>query len=141
MRPIRKSIAVVQIVLATSTAALGQTPSLPPGVETAPSGSKVTVDIDKLFGGNALHDLVSSFDDDTQRTCLRATGLLTVAPHGASILLPARRDELGIDIQESTDLQRNRRLFQFVTPSCRLTISIEKDVANGTSWVPLVPKQ
>jgi hypothetical protein len=111
-----------------------------PGVRVVRPGSKIVVDRDKLFGGNALNSLVSSFENDPQLDCLQLAGLFSVTPHGVSIILPARRDELRFEAQEDLEsASKVTRTIGFVTPVCRLTIGVEKQIKSDTSWISLIP--
>lgn len=113
-----------------------------PGVHVVPpgDGEKLIVNKDELFGGNALNSFVTIFDDDPQKDCPQLAGLFAVTPHGASIILPARRDELGINVDEAAELSSEQvKVFHFETSSCRLSVAIEKQIKTDRSWAPLIP--
>jgi hypothetical protein len=114
-----------------------------PGITIVPLGRGSGIEIDKsrLFGGNALNSMATAFEDDPQQDCLEVAGLFSVTPHGFSIILPARRDQLRFEAQEELDTAKEAKIIRFVTASCRLNVVVEKLVKDDDSWVPLSPTE
>lgn len=86
-----------------------------------------------------LAGLLALFQD-SQESCPRGTALFAVMPAGVAIIFRDIRAELPFSVEETVDRQDQNVSFVFSTPTCRLTMKIEKEVASDGAWTRLNPE-
>jgi hypothetical protein len=103
------------------------------------SGAQLTLER-KGFGvwdGASLRTVVFS---NSQQSCPHGTALFTVTPAGVTIVFRDTRAQLPFSVDDSVNREDRNVSFMFSAPSCRLTMTIEKEVLSDGEWTRLNPK-
>ena len=90
-------------------------------------------------GGGALAMLPAIFADDPQEKCLQGRGLFAATPKGFFIIFPEPRDRLPFDVEERPSVSGRNVALIFSTPTCRVTITVTRDVLEDNLWLPQMP--
>ena len=90
------------------------------------------------WNGTAMQAVI--FSKTAQKPCPRGTALFSVMPAGISIVFRDTRAELPFTVEESVDRQNQNVSFVFSSPTCRLTMKIEKEVLHDGVWARLNPE-
>lgn len=90
------------------------------------------------WNGTAMQAVI--FSKTAQKPCPRGTALFSPMPAGISIVVRDTRAELPFTVDESVDRRNQNVSFIFSSPTCRLTMTIEKELRRDDAWTRLDPE-